>query len=97
MKHIYSEVHDNKHDALSVLTTTKKLSEYKRLVSSTFSKDAADVVDIAIRNMISDARKFSDPEYAVFRNSDGAMVIGYKVMDAMSTTLHYGISAACWL
>ncbi len=97
MKHIYAEIHDNKHDMLSVLSTTKKLPEYKRLVSSTFSKAAADVADIAIRNMISDARKFSDPEYAVFRNPDGAMVIGYKVMDAMSTTLHYGISAAYWL
>ena len=95
MKHIFAEVHDKKQDAFSVYSTTTSLPEYQRMVSTTFSKAAADVAAIAIRNMISDAQNFRDPEYTVFQDSNFEVVVGYKVMDAMSTTLNYGTSNLC--
>jgi hypothetical protein len=65
-------------------------------LSTTFSQASVDVAALALRNMISDAQNFHDPEYTVFRDSNGEMVVGYKVMDAISTTLKYGTSKLCW-
>jgi hypothetical protein len=96
MKHIFAEIHDKRQDAFSVYSTTTSLPEYLSMVSTTFSEAAVDVAALSIRNMISDAQNFHDPEYTVFRDSNGEMVVGYKVMDAMSTTLNYGTSNLCW-
>jgi hypothetical protein len=94
MKYIWNNRLQPSH---TVISSIKHLPEYKTLKQNTFSAGACSIVDRELFNMIADAKAFDDPPYEVFPNSDtGAepqMSVGYKLLDGMTTDVHYGMPA----
>lgn len=92
MHHIWSSRHQ---EIQSVIRSTKALPSYRALIENTFSKEAQNIADREIFNMVTDAKSFNDPEYRVFPDdSDKSvtpkMLVGYKRLDRLTTSVHYG-------
>jgi hypothetical protein len=93
MRHIWQSRQQSMH---AVLASMKQLSQYKELKQNDFSALATGMVDRELINMIIDAKAFNDPQYVVFNvaapGAEPKMRVGYKRLDGMTTTLHYGAS-----